>query len=358
MSPHSFWNLAGRAGRWGREFAGNIFAIDVHDERQWPAGPPRKRQAVEVKNAGDNVLGKIEEFQEFAQSEDPGEASRGNRYFEQILGELVSAYFKDGTILRVGWLRGANEAQYGLLSSIVEGTAERIRDVPRSLIERNRSINPLLIGNFFRHLMSEDVSLAPEYMAMSPDLPNAFDVLKMNLRLCDRHLGSDFGTESQINLKTQITLQWIRGMSLSRIIGYRLDYLSSRRQSVSVPKEIRNVMKLINENARYLIPKYLACYADCIREWYKSIQREDLVSDISEVQDLLESGVGERTMLGLVGLGLSRTAAINLAAKIGRADMSMSEIVEWLTSRDLAAYDISPVIIREVQRLIERTPYV
>ena len=42
MEPHDFWNLAGRAGRWGDEFQGNIICIDPEDTQAWPSGVPSR----------------------------------------------------------------------------------------------------------------------------------------------------------------------------------------------------------------------------------------------------------------------------------------------------------------------------
>jgi superfamily II helicase len=41
MEAHDFWNLAGRAGRWGDEFQGNIICIDPEDRAK---GPLHKRK--------------------------------------------------------------------------------------------------------------------------------------------------------------------------------------------------------------------------------------------------------------------------------------------------------------------------
>ena len=42
MQPHDFWNLAGRAGRWGAEFQGNIICIDPNSTDAWPTGVPKR----------------------------------------------------------------------------------------------------------------------------------------------------------------------------------------------------------------------------------------------------------------------------------------------------------------------------
>ena len=42
MSAADFWNLAGRAGRWGKEFEGNIVCVDTDDRQRWPELPRRR----------------------------------------------------------------------------------------------------------------------------------------------------------------------------------------------------------------------------------------------------------------------------------------------------------------------------
>jgi hypothetical protein len=45
MSEADFWNLAGRAGRWGKEFQGNIVCIDTNDPKLWPNLPTVRRRS-------------------------------------------------------------------------------------------------------------------------------------------------------------------------------------------------------------------------------------------------------------------------------------------------------------------------
>ena len=55
MAASDFWNLAGRAGRWGQEFAGNIVCIDTVKEDKWP-DPPRSRIRYPLVRATDEGL--------------------------------------------------------------------------------------------------------------------------------------------------------------------------------------------------------------------------------------------------------------------------------------------------------------
>ncbi len=61
MEPHDFWNLAGRAGRWGDEFQGNIICINPDDTKAWPTGVP-ERARYPIKRESDSVLETGDEF--------------------------------------------------------------------------------------------------------------------------------------------------------------------------------------------------------------------------------------------------------------------------------------------------------
>lgn len=352
MSLHAFWNLAGRAGRWGREFAGNIFCFQVNDEKQWPEGPPKRRISQTVNNAGSQLLQQIDDFIAFTNTPDPLQESKKNRYFEQILGELVASKLAGNSLLSVGWIQGATENQLHILEGVVKSVFDRIT-APASIVQRHSGINPLLISEFLKYLSATDSNLADTLMPMSLDIDEPQSVLSSNLDLCDRFLGSNFGAEKQRNFKSMVTVSWIRGQPLGQIIKQRLDWLSNNGRQFRIPTVIRELVKLINDNARYLVPKYLACYSTCVSWWYHQIGRFDLEREVSDLQDLFEAGVAERTMLALVGLGLSRTAAVDISSKIPNSEMSVYEVVQWLRKRNLESYDLSPVVIREVDRALE-----
>ncbi len=356
MTEHEFWNLAGRAGRWGREFAGNIFCIDVMNENQWPNGAPYSRHARKVTHSGSKLFDNIKEFRNFSRSEDPAGASREKRYFEQILGELIGAHLDGRNISSIGWAHLGTEEQIKEIQDIVESTVGKIT-APPELVKRHRGINPILISEFFDYLQSLPPQQAEEYMPMSPDMPDAMHVLSNNLHLIDEYLGGEFGNGAQRNLKAKITIDWIRGLPLGRIISERIKYLETQK-TIRIPNEIRTVIKLINDNARYLIPKYLSCYSDCISHWFADIGRDDLAIEVGEIQDMLESGVAERTMIALISLGLSRTAAVEVAGHIPSSELSVDEVIAWLKGRQLETYSISPVIIREIDTALKTADFI
>jgi superfamily II RNA helicase len=69
MEPHDFWNLAGRAGRWGDEFQGNIICINPQDKTAWPTGVPQ-RARYPIKRETDAVLELGEELVNYLKQRD------------------------------------------------------------------------------------------------------------------------------------------------------------------------------------------------------------------------------------------------------------------------------------------------
>ena len=353
MPEHSFWNLAGRAGRWGREFAGNVFAVDTAKGGVWKDGVPRKRVALNIDPPGSEILLKMHEFQTFARRTDASVASSESRLFESAIAELVSTYASAGSLVDVGWLRRATADEQRTVDELVEQMLSRI-DVPSILLERHAQIHPVMVSDLIVYLRAQPPQNAEDWMPMAPSDTDAVTVLVENLLACDRFLGSNFGNRSQCRLKADHAIAWMRGTPLAQIIKKRLDYLRGRK-SFKVASEIRGVMRLINEEARFQIPKYLGCYMDCVRLWYQELGRIDLLSELSEVQDYLETGTSGRPALALVSLGLSRTAAVEIAQFIPNEGWGLDEVVEWLRTRDLDTYDISPIIQREVEQALEST---
>ena len=99
MEPHDFWNLAGRAGRWGDEFQGNIICIDPQDAQAWPHGVPErarypiKRESDAVIEQGDGLADYLDRraTTDLAELEDPNQ-------FEQVGSYLLATYLRHGSI--------------------------------------------------------------------------------------------------------------------------------------------------------------------------------------------------------------------------------------------------------------------
>ncbi len=99
MEPHDFWNLAGRAGRWGDEFQGNIICIDPGNSKAWPHGVPA-RARYPIKRESDAVIetgnGLASYLDRRATAQLP-ELEEANQY-EQVGSYLLTTFLRLGSI--------------------------------------------------------------------------------------------------------------------------------------------------------------------------------------------------------------------------------------------------------------------
>ena len=131
MEAHDFWNLAGRAGRWGNEFQGNIICIDPKDTNAWPIGVPArsrypiKRESDAVIELGDGLADYLDR-----RATDLAEIGESDR-FEQVGSYLLATYLRLGSI-----------AQASLAKRHDPATSHgSTRALPRSRQDRHRPRN-------------------------------------------------------------------------------------------------------------------------------------------------------------------------------------------------------------------------
>lgn len=99
MEARDFWNLAGRAGRWGDEFQGNIICIDPNDPSAWPGGVPA-RARYPIKRESDAVMelgGELANYLDRRADTDPASIGEAER-FEQVGAYLLATYLRVGSI--------------------------------------------------------------------------------------------------------------------------------------------------------------------------------------------------------------------------------------------------------------------
>ena len=109
----------------------------------------------------------------------------------------------------------------------------------------------------------------------------------------------------------------------------------------------------IENFVRFSFAKDSSCYIDILRYFLELQNRNDLKTNIPQLNLWLEFGVSEKTHLSLLALGLSRNTVITLSEKyITNTHMSQSESLTWLRQLDLEALDISPIMREDIHRIL------
>lgn len=345
MTPGDFWNLAGRAGRWGKEFQGNIVCVDASRKEVWP-DPPRRRQLQKITRAADPNLQKPAALLDYIAAGAPASAARDAPLLEAVFG-LVAA-----RALTVGTVRGLPaiaDDQVERIDAVVGQALEAV-ELPTDMLLRHAGVSPpammrLLV--YFRGVANWRTLLLPTAGAMESAGEYA-----TALGVCHDALGTDFGNDKrQFQLGLLIT-EWMRGRPLSVIIESRLGWMRRNNRSFTLATEIRNVMRDVETVARFQAPKYLGCYLDVLSFHLHSLGQAELAEDLPDIAMMLELGVSRTTELSLMTLGISRTSAIAVAEYIIDGTLTRDQVVEWIRQRDLDAYPLPDLVREEIKRAV------
>lgn len=357
MEPHDFWNLAGRAGRWGDEFQGNIICLDPEDETAWPQGVPLrarypiKRESDAVLEAGDGLL----EYLAARPNSKPSELE-GSDEFEQVGAYLLTTYMRLGSISQAELSKRHDRDFIESLDAVLATIAGKIEISP-DLAGRHSGVSPIGMQHLletFRKYAGEPDNLLPAEVASD----DSYDRFVTIMRRINASLFPAFEPDSRATVYALIVFQWLKGKSLAEIIRRNITWHEKVGRKYTLPGIIRDTMALVEQVARFRAPKYLSAYMDILHLYYVEIGREDLIDDGLDIGTQLEFGVSSRTLISLMELGLSRMTAVALYEKIARDDLDQAQALKWVADRNkqLDTMDLPVVIVRELrERLLAGT---
>ncbi|WP_420381388.1 DEAD/DEAH box helicase [Novosphingobium sp.] len=356
MEPHDFWNLAGRAGRWGNEFQGNIVCIDPDDTTAWPNGVPIrsrypiKRESDAVLETGDGMAEYLERRADtpFSELADVGQ-------FEQVGAYLLSTYLRLGSIAQASFAKRHNPNTIAKIDEQLAALADKI-EIGSDIAERHPGVSAFGLQSLleaFRAYEKDVENLIPAPV----ESQDSYDRFVTIMRRINEHLYPAFMPDSLIPLYVVIVVQWLKGFSLAAMIRKNIEYHNTHGRKFVLPTLIRQTMEHVEQVARFKAPKYLSAYMDILHLHFRAIGREDLIDTDLDIGTQLEFGVSTRTLLSLMELGLSRMSAVSLFEKIARDNLTKEECIEWVRERDdqFDTMDIPAIIVREIREKILAT---
>lgn len=353
MEPHDFWNLAGRAGRWGDEFQGNIICIDPEDKKAWPSGVPG-RARYPIRRESDAVLDLGDGLADYLANRGRSDLSSldDKDKFEQVGAYLLTTFMRLGSICKASLAKRHDAESIAKLDQALGALAEQI-EISVDLAARHPGVNAIGLQHLldaFRAYPGNVENLLPAEVASY----DSYDRFVTIMERVNEHLFLAFSPGTRTRLYALIVVKWLKGYSLARIIRDSIDWHKKVGKSFSLPQLIRGTMELVEQIARFRAPKYLSAYMDVLHLHLREIGREDLIDDSLDIGVQLEFGVSSTTLLSLMELGLSRMSSVALYERIARDDLSRAECVAWISERmsQFQAMDIPAIIIREVRERI------
>ena len=354
MQPEDFWNLAGRAGRWGKEFQGNIFCVDAARADLWDGGrPPQSRVRYRIQRTTDAVLTEPDELIAFIREGTPRDIARRRPDLEYMVSYLISLHLRFGSILKSPWSARYARADLGALSMILDEIVPRLR-TPAWVVLRNPGISPLAMDSLLEYLDARKDRIE-ELIPADPASDAAPDSYAAVFTRIYRTMSREFGPEGgRVYMLGLLVARWMRGYPLSRLITDRIAYHRRKKHNVSVAAAIRSVMEEVERIARFEAPKHLVCYSDLLRVVLEENGRSDLTPLLSDFSVLLEFGVSLQTQVSLVLLGLSRTSTVMLSELIAADDLTEVQALDWLRTNPWQASDLPILVKAEVEAVLAR----
>jgi hypothetical protein len=348
MNAADFWNLAGRAGRWGKEFQGNIVCVDASRPERWPE-LPTTRQRRPVIRATNEALADVQAVISYIEAGAPLGVARDSPMLETVYSYLATRVTTNVGLAELTLLTAADVERLEEAIRVASGSS----DIGAALVERHAGISPAamerLLERFRTYPNPDDLMLA------LPESTDATETYVRALGLANEELGSDFGTPPRQFALALLITNWMRGFPLARLIASRIDYLQRNNRPYKLPNEIRDVMRDVEQVARFQAPKYLACYTDVLALHLRQQGHEE-IPDLPDISMMLELGVSRTTEVSLMALGLSRTSAVALSEFIVADDLGREEVTAWINEHRELQEGLPALVRREIEAVFGERP--
>ncbi|NKN02837.1 DEAD/DEAH box helicase [Rhizobium leguminosarum] len=351
MPESDFWNLAGRTGRWGKDFAGNIYCIDSDDKSVWKEGVPRRRTKISVTPTFSSVLRGKDTFMEYLASNLEVVDSKRQSEFEHVASCLISSRVSGRPLSSLHSFSKLDAVYQAEATTALDRICEQI-NLPPALLQRQTGISPIKLQRLY-DLFASNSERIEAFAVPDPSGSHSFQEYSDLLYRINDIFGPVFGFGRQPSKIAPIIVKWMSGLPLNRIIGDELKYQGPEADAQAI---IRNILGIVEEYARFKAPKYIAAYSDVLHVYLEHEHPEKVGLVDRDIGLYLEFGVSSRTLITLMGLGLSRTSAVALYDEIVFSDLDREGVRTWLQSHPLESLRLPSLVKSEIEQKLFGQP--
>lgn len=338
LNQNDFWNLAGRAGRLGKEYSGNIFCIEPS---KWDIQPEPNKTKQEIKRALNIVESKGDELLDYIRRGAPRREVLDRPDLDAAFG-----YF---------YIRYVLEKEKALSTPFYDRLLQELQVVqsqvtlPSSIVKKNPGISPLAQQSLYDYF-TEHIDVIDTLIPVYPNDSNAFEEYKSLVEIIGQTISY---YPQQLNASRAILLiNWMSGRPLSYLISKSYDSYMRKHYPKKLSEVIREVMDNVESFVRYQFAKDSSCYVDILRYVLELNGKRDLLESIPQLSLWLEFGVSQKTHLSLLALGLSRNTVLELTNYIISTEKSQEECLTWLRSLNLDELDLSPIMVEDIRKIL------
>lgn len=342
LTESEFWNLAGRAGRWGREFHGNIFCIDVDADNAWPSVPLERKRSTLRRSVHDTLEGSSALVQYLEEASlRPVSPSQEENVFSYLVDKHYNA---GGSLERLAEIEDLHDRN--VIENAIVSLAVVENQIPSSLYGRHPGVSPFGMMRLLRLFRQSD--LAPHDLALRlPEEPSARSSYQRAFAFLQDSVTNIFSSRERQWQLANLCVSWMSGRPLPYLIQKRMD-----QRDEPEAKSMRDVMGDIEKFARFAAPKYLSCYLDVLSRYAQEMGVKDF-DQVGDITQMLELGVSRQSQVVLMSLGLSRTSTIEVSSFVLPDVWSAEECLEWLGSQNLSGMNLPVLVQKEIQGLLD-----
>ncbi len=354
LTPTDFWNLAGRAGRLTKDFEGNVYLINIEDWLDNPLGKSRRYRI--NPSFSEYVCQRTDELLDFISNEEHPSGRAGHEGLENSFMKLFND-LRSGRIESVlkRYEPDLSKEVAAKLVAKIEMVANKIT-VPREITDRNPNVSVYRQQEMLDHLRQRLKEKGAQYLIPPHPLFKYDRIQNDYLRLFKRmhsHFEKKKSNDKSHTYYANLSLLWMRGRSYAELLRNQIEYKNKhiKRGRANANTEARLLFREIENGLRFKYVKYSRCYIDLLSYCLRDIG-DNSYETIPPIYLFLELGASSKTMISLIGLGISRTSASILSEHAPRTDMERDAAIAWLRSTDVVAKGLPRTVVREVEKLL------
>lgn len=352
LDPAHLWNFAGRAGRLGEDIVGNVFLVDYD---QWPSKDLDERIRYKVKPALTEIISS--HYDEVLQAlEDPESRKRSSdetalRVSAAAGLMMARAYGPAETYLdRVEGISKAKKAQ---LLGAAKYAAQELH-LPQSIIENNWTVDLFglqrLAARMHEKIQANEID---DLIPVHPGEASAYNrYTKIFGRIAREVLRYDrAGVGRYGGFVATYAVPWMKGMPYPVMLAKWVGFHSKKSTKSTVNDHIRKGFDFFEDTLRFQMVQLGKAYIDVLDFVLSSTGHESRRAEVFDYALALELGVSSKTGRAFVELGMSRIAAVALENLFPNSELTATQAREKLTSLNLRAIALSPIIVTELRSL-------
>lgn len=348
IEPVDFWNLAGRAGRLGKDFQGNVFLVDYETWDSNPLSGPKDepiRPSLEV-----TVTEKSAELLEYITATDrpSGESPHLEAAFAKLLRDHRQGYLDD-TLNRLNGL--SPQIRTSITSAL--GIADSLIDLDVDTLAASPQISGFRQQELYDYMLGKIAKEGPDYLIPLHPSGGWKDVLdKLRPVFARVHKYLELRSGQHHRYWAPLALRWMRGEPLPMIIEEAIKYHKSKGKNRSSRTVIREVLTDVESNLRFKYVNMLGCYGAVLKTALIARGHASHVSKIPALTLYLELGASSQTMIQLISLGLSRHTAHVVSSLTINKDMDFGAAQRFLSGLTPETAGLSPYVADEIGRVL------